>query len=86
VVTSDYTYTLPPNIGTATDIIAAAALGERNLAAKGMYGLLEVQVAEVRLRRPTPTALLAREASTALQIPPDAAVMLAPYVFRSVGG
>lgn len=84
VVTLDYTYSLPPQIAEATGIIASAFLSEKALTMKGMAGLLEIQVNEVRLRRPMPTALLAREASTVLQVPPDAAIMLAPYVFRSV--
>ncbi len=84
VVRADYTYTLPPNIGEATSLIAADYLSERSLTSKGMSGLLEIQVAEVRLRRPTPTAALVRE--DVMRIPENAKVLLAPYVFRSVAG
>ncbi len=84
VVKADYTYTLPQNIAEATIVTARDALEQRSLTAKGLGGLLEVQVAEVRLRRPTPTATLMRDDN--LRIPEDAKVLLAPFIFRSVGG
>lgn len=80
VVTADYSYTLPDNIAAATAVIATDLLSESNLARKGMSGLLEIQVAEVRLRRPTPTALLTREQPP---ISREAITLLDGYVFRS---
>lgn len=80
VVTADYTYTLHENIAEATAIVASELLGERSLTSKGMSGLLEIQVAEVRLRRPMPTAMLSRERSS---MPREAMVLLDPFIFRS---
>jgi hypothetical protein len=84
VVKADYSHRLPQNIAEATTVIARDHLEQRSLTSKGLGGLLEVQVAEVRLRRPTPTATLMRD--DALRVPEEAKVLLAPYIFRSVGG
>lgn len=84
VVKADYTHRLPQNIAEATTVIARDHLEQRSLTSKGLGGLLEIQVAEVRLRRPTPTATLMRD--EALRVPEEAKVLLAPFIFRSVGG
>lgn len=56
VVTADYDYRLPTNIAEATALIAVQRLGERNMTRKGLYGLVEIAVGEVRLRRDFPRA------------------------------
>jgi len=82
VVTASYTYTLPDAIAEATGITATHLLGERALAAKGMAGLSSIKVAEVALAR-TNRGLLGLEQRDV--IPADAASLLDPFRFRSVG-
>jgi hypothetical protein len=59
-ITLDYAYRLPTNVSEATGLIAMQRLGERNLTRKGLYGLVELAVGEVRLRRDFPRAGVAR--------------------------
>ena len=50
-VAASYTYRVDPDIVEGNNLIAVAMLGERSLAAKGLTGLDEIEVEEVRLRR-----------------------------------
>ena len=50
-VKADYTTKLPRNIQTATGILAAEALGDREMRARGMSGLRRIQVGEIALEK-----------------------------------
>ena len=52
----DYAHRLPSPIARATTIIAAGELGERNMTRKGLSGLIELAVGDVRIRRDFPRA------------------------------
>lgn len=83
-ITVDYNYRLPGAIAEATGIIATELLADRSVAARGLIGLAELQVGEVRIRRE-----MARGGSVGTlsmpAIPPRAAMLLAPYRTRGVG-
>lgn len=81
VVRVDYSYRLPPAIAEATGLIATELLGDRRTAARGLIGLAEIQVGEVRLRR---ESFRGSTASKAGPIPDRAQLLLAPYRQRSV--
>lgn len=81
VVKADFDYRLPSNVGEATAQIALQRLGERNLTSKGLHGLIEVAVGEVRLRRDFPRAGVARHGVT-----DEVMQLLDPFKFISVRG
>lgn len=54
VVTADYTCRLARNIQTATGILAAEALGEREMRSRGMSGLSRISVGEIALEKDRP--------------------------------
>lgn len=81
-ITADYTYRLPPAISEATGLIATDLLADRSLAAKGLIGLAELQVGEVRIRRES----FRSAAVTRPTIPDRAAVLLGPYRQRTARG
>jgi hypothetical protein len=80
VVTATYTYGLPASIAQATAITAASSISEQDLTAKGMNRLEALQVEEVTLRRTVPQRASAQKS----EIPPLAAALLEPFVFRTV--
>lgn len=77
----DYFHRLPSAIAEATGIIATELLGERNLTRKGLAGLIELAVGEVRIRRDFPRAGVQTQG-----ISDRAADLLNSFVFRSVRG
>lgn len=81
VVTADFDYRLPPNIGEGTALVALQRLGERNLTRKGLYGLVEIAVGEVRLRRDFPRAGVQRHG-----ISDEVMQLLDPFKFITVRG
>lgn len=80
-VVADYDYHLPSAIAEATAIIAVQRLGERSLTAKGLHGLIELAVGDVRLRRDFPRAGVAIAG-----IGNEAQQVLDPFKFVSVRG
>lgn len=56
IVSVDYTHRLHPDIAEATGMIATELLGDRSLTRKGLHGLVELAVGEVRIRRDFPRA------------------------------
>lgn len=77
----DYSHRLPSAIAEATGLVAAELLGERNLTRKGLYGLVELAVGEVRVRRDFP-----RAGVKVVGMNDRAAGLLEPYKFMSVRG
>lgn len=55
-VTVDYAHRLHPDIAEAAGLIAVERFGERGLTRKGLHGLVELAVGEVRIRRDFPRA------------------------------
>lgn len=80
VWTATYAYTLPPDIATATGIIATTMLGERSLVAKGMTGLAGMRVEEIDLRRSLNPLTRGIENT----IPDSARALLEPYVYVTI--
>lgn len=78
----DYTHRLPSAIAEATGVIAADRLGERSLTRKGLHGLVELAVGEVRVRRDFPRAGVKKTSG----IPDYASSLLDPYKFLSIRG
>lgn len=76
-----YTHRLPRSIARATSIIATMELGERNMTRKGLSGLIELAVGDVRIRRDFPRAGVQTSG-----IPDRAAELLDSYRFLSVRG
>lgn len=77
----DYYHRLPQAIADATSMVAAELLGERNLTRKGLYGLVELAVGEVRVRRDFPRAGI-----KVVGLNDRAASLLEPYKFMSIRG
>lgn len=80
-VRADYDYRLPSNISEAMSLIALQRIGERNLTAKGLHGLIELAVGDVRLRRDFPRAGVQRHG-----VSDEVMQLLDPYKFISVAG
>ena len=75
-ITISYSYRVPQEVALATALIAQTMLAEDSLISKGMGGLAEIQVEEVRLRRDS------RRTGTMVEneaVPPAARSLLAPY-------
>ena len=81
VITVDYDYRMPTAIAEATALIGLQRLGERNLTAKGLHGLIELAVGDVRLRRDFPRAGVARHG-----VSDEVMQLLDPYRFVTVAG
>lgn len=77
----DYNHRLPSAIARASNIIAASELGERNMTRKGLSGLIELAVGDVRIRRDFPRAGVQTSG-----IPDRAADLLDSYRYLSVRG
>ncbi len=80
-ITADFTHRMPSNVAESTGLIAVQRLGERNLTRKGLYGLVELAVGEVRLRRDFPRAGVARHG-----VSDEVMQLLDPYRFVTVRG
>ena len=81
VVRADYDYRMPTAIGEAMSLIGLQRLGERNLTSKGLHGLIELAVGDVRLRRDFPRAGVARHG-----VSDEVMQLLDPYRFVTVAG
>ena len=80
VVTADYAYTLPSAISRATAVIAVEMLGKARVAARDMIGVGSLRIApgEVEI-----SPIVQRPMRTdGWLVPDEAALLLAPYVFR----
>jgi hypothetical protein len=77
----DYYYRLHSGIARGVNIIAAGELGERNMTRKGLSGLIELAVGDVRIRRDFPRAGVRVQG-----IPDRAKQLLDPFRFLSVRG
>lgn len=80
-VTADFDYRLPDAISEATALIGLQRLGERNLTAKGLHGMIELAVGDVRIRRDFPRAGVARHG-----VSDEVMQLLDPYRFVTVAG
>lgn len=83
VVTASYTYKLPWQIAQAVALIAADDFGDRELRAKGMTGIDQIQVGEISLRR-TPGRGQRGTTTVVEPIAPRAQELLSTFVFRTV--
>lgn len=79
---ASFTTTLPPGIATATGILAAEALGDRETRTRGMSGLRSVRVGEIELEKE-----MQMRGGTTLVTPAvaEAEALLAPYRFIWAG-
>lgn len=80
-VTADFDYRMPDAIAEATALIGLQRLGERNLTAKGLHGMIELAVGDVRIRRDFPRAGVARHG-----VSDEVMQLLDPYRFVTVAG
>ena len=80
-VTADYDHRMPTAIAEGTALIGVQRLGERSLTSKGLHGLIELAVGDVRLRRDFPRAGVARHG-----ISDEVMQLLDPYKFFTVRG
>ena len=80
-VTADFDYRMPDAISEATALIGLQRLGERNLTAKGLHGMIELAVGDVRIRRDFPRAGVARHG-----VSDEVMQLLDPYRFVTVAG
>lgn len=76
-ISVSYTYRLPSAIAEATGYIATDMLADRRIAARGMIGVAELAVGEVRIRRDSFRSSTA--AATAGAVNDKAEALLAPY-------
>jgi hypothetical protein len=81
VVTADFDYRLPDAIAESTALVGLQRLGERNLTAKGLHGMIELAVGDVRIRRDFPRAGVARHG-----VSDEVMQLLDPYRFVTVAG
>lgn len=79
---ASFTTKLPPGIATATGILAAEALGDRETRTRGMSGLRAIRVGEISLEKE-----MQMRGGTTLVTPAvaEAESLLAPYKFIWVG-
>jgi hypothetical protein len=81
IVSVDYAHKMPAAIAEATGMVAKDALGERDLNRKGLHGLVELAVGEVRIRRDFPRAGVQK-----VGVSDQVAQLLDPYKFITVRG
>jgi hypothetical protein len=81
VVTATYRHRLQADIARAVTIITTGELGERNMARRGLSGLIELAVGDVRIRRDFPRAGVRR-----MDIPDRAQTLLDRFRFITVRG
>jgi len=82
MVTVSYVYTLPNDIQQAAALLVAKDIGDSDLRAKGMEGLVSVRVKDVEIRR----AVAAKSTGTsgnAAEVPNVAAAYLDGWTFRT---
>lgn len=80
-VHADFSHRLHSGIARGTTVIATSELGERNMTRKGLSGLIELAVGDVRIRRDFPRAGVRVQG-----IPDRAKQLLDPFRFISVRG
>lgn len=80
-VVVDYVHKLPSAIAEATGMVAVERLGDRNLTRKGLHGLVELAVGEVRIRRDFPRAGVQK-----IGVSDQVAQLLDPYRFITIRG
>ena len=81
LVSVDYAHKLPSEIAEATGMVATDRIGERDLTRKGLHGLVELAVGEVRIRRDFPRAGVQK-----IGVSDQVAQLLDPYKFITVRG
>lgn len=79
-VLASYTYTLPEGIATACGLIATDLLAKTRTAQRGLLGLQSLRVAEVSMTTAAPY-----EDRNGISIPSQAAGLLRPFCWGSVG-
>jgi hypothetical protein len=81
-IKADYTTKLPRGIATATGILAAESLGEREMRSRGMGGLQGIRVGEIELQR-----VAQQRGGTTLVTPAlaEAEQILSPFKFMWAG-
>lgn len=81
IVDVDYAHKLPQAIAEAVGMIAVDRVGERDLTRKGLHGLVELAVGEVRIRRDFPRAGVQK-----VGVSDQVQQLLQPYKFITVRG
>ncbi len=81
IVSVDYAHKMPSAIAEATGWVGKDLLGERDLTRKGLHGLVELAVGEVRIRRDFPRAGVQK-----IGVSDQVAQLLDPYKFITVRG
>jgi hypothetical protein len=81
VITASYGYSLPDEVPQATGLTVAKFIGDRELVAKGMSGVQDLQVGEIRISRPNPRAISSNQS---VDLPNEAKQLLSGLHFMTI--